>query len=588
MSKLQKLRNTFPEYQGYSDEAVAAAVWNRFYRNEMPFDEFSKLAGYKEGIIPREIPPSMPTPEQARQQGLGFLERTGRRVMENIQAVPVVGGAAGALTALGRAPGAGRLSRALGTVAAPLVPRTGTELAKQTGVAAAAAPVGIATGELAAPLSRVPGEIFPAAAVRGPEGRARLEQILRTGLEPAGEIAAGLGLTSAATAAQRKLAKRPAAIPLERVQTAQALPEGTMQPSQLLRGGVTPLGAPSDVSRSQAYFNRQYNRLVGNPEAQDFGRREFIEAQNRLSNEYDRLLTGRQVTFDEQFFANIQELLNRQRSLAQTGVMFAEARPIINTLSQIAALPANLQARAAALKDVPADTADIAVNREALALIDEAMNALRGQRITMDARIYNDLRSQLGDAAYRTADRDRARVLRGMQRAFDDAADRSLPPAVARDLGTTRNQYENLKILEEAQRGAESGLILPQRVAQVAEKRSAEGFIYGDKEMYELGRRGVSLGIKPEAAQSDVDLIDLLPTQTGGARQKLGIVERGVRGVTEPARARAITEGPRTQEETTRRATPSVVRPLGQAIERAVTGAEMPEFEEKAKVKEQQ
>lgn len=588
MSKLQKLRNTFPEYQGYSDEAVAAAVWNRFYRNEMPFDEFSKMAGYQGGVIPREMPPPMPTPDQARAKGPGFFERTGQRIMENVQAVPVVGAAARGLTLLGRAPGASKLSRTLGTAVEPLVPRTGKELAKQTGLAAVAAPAGIAAGELAQPLSQVPGQIVPAPAVRGEESRQRLERILRTGLEPVGEVLAGTAATRAATGMQRQLANRPAAIPRERIEAVRAVPEGTTPPSQIMRGGVTPLGAPSDVSRSQAFFNRQYNRLVGNPEAQDFGRREFIEASNRLSGEYDRLLTGRQVTFDDQFFGNIQDLLNRQRSLSQTGVMFAEARPIINTLLQIASLPANLQARAAALRDIPVDTADIAVNREALAVIDEAMNSLRGQRITMDARIYNDLRSQLGDAAYRTADKERAKVLRGMQRAFDDAADRSLPREIARDLSTVRNQYENLKILEEAQKGAESGLILPQRVAQVAERRSDQGFIYGDKEMYELGRKGRSLGIQPEAAQGDVELMDLLPTQMSGARQKLGIIERGVRGVTEPAKAKAMIEGPRTEQEMVRRMTPSVVRPLGQAIERAVSESAMPEFEEKATIKEQQ
>lgn len=580
MSKLQKLRNTFPEYQGYSDEAVAAAVWNRFYRNEMPFDEFSKMAGYKEGVIPRETPPPMPTPEQAREQGPGFLERTGRRVMENIQAVPIIGAAARGLTAFGRLPGAGRLPQMLGTASAPLVPKTGTELAKQTGVAAVSAPIGLATGELAAPLSRVPGEIIPAPAVRGPEGRQRLEQVLRTGLEPVGEVLTGAAATRAATGVQRRLAERPAGIPAERIEAVRAMPQGAVPASQVMRG--------AEISPTQEVFNRQYNRLVGNPESKDFGRREFTEARNRLSSEYDRLLTGRQVTFDEQFFADIQDLLNRQRSLAQTGVMFAEARPIINTLSQIATLPSNLQARAAALRDIPADTTDIAVNREALALIDEAMKSLRGQTITMDARIYNDLRSQLGDAAYRTADRDRAKVLRGMQQAFDQAADRSLPREVARDLGTTRNQYENLKILEEAQKGAEPGLILPQRVGQVSERRAGEGFIYGDKEMYDLGRKGLSLGMKPEPAQSDLGLMDVLPTQIGGVRQKVGIMERGVRGITEPARARAITQGPRTEEEMVRRMTPSAVRPLGQAVERAVGEAGMPEFEEKAKVKEQQ
>jgi hypothetical protein len=58
--------------------------------------------------------------------------------------------------------------------------------------------------------------------------------------------------------------------------------------------------------------------------------------------------------------------------------------------------------------------------------------------------------------------------------------------------------------------------------------------------------------------------------------------------VTEPARAKAMIEGPRTEQEMVRRMTPSVVRPLGQAVERAVSESAMPEFEEKATIKEQQ
>jgi hypothetical protein len=345
----------------------------------------------------------------------------------------------------------------------------------------------------------------------------------------------------------------------------------------------------AEISPTQARFNREYNRLVGNPESQDFGRLQFIEAQNRLKGEYDRLLSGREVVFDDAFFNQIQSLLDRQRSLAQTGVMFAEARPIINTLSQIATLPTSLQRRINALRDIPPETADIGITRDALSVIDEAMNALRGQRITMDAQVYNELRSQLGDAAYRTADNARSRVLRDMQRAFDDAADRSLPREVVQDLQTTRNQYENFKILQEAQnKSAEPGLILPQTVGQVVRQRSPETSITSEKEMYELGRQGLSLGMRPSGPSDDIGLMDVLPTQIGGLRQKVGILERGVRGITEPIRAQAIMEGPRTEQELGRRLTQGAVRPLAQATERAVSELEMPDFEKQREIKEQQ
>jgi hypothetical protein len=581
MSKIQALRNKLPEYANYSDEAVAAAVWNRFYRDKLPFDEFSKRIEYKEGIIPRETPPAMPTPEQATAKGPGFLERAGRRVMENIQAVPILGGAAGAATRLARATPTSRLSQTLGTALEPLVPRTGGELARQTGVAAAAAPVGVAVGKAAPSIARAVGEVIPAEPVRGEAGQRRLTQALRTGLEPFGEIIGGGAAAKTAAATQRSLAQRPAGVPLERVQAARAQPEGSVPASVVMRG--------AEISPTQARFNREYNRLVGNPESQDFGRLQFIEAQNRLKGEYDRLLSGREVVFDDAFFNQIQSLLDRQRSLAQTGVMFAEARPIINTLSQIATLPTSLQRRINALRDIPPETADIGITRDALSVIDEAMNALRGQRITMDAQVYNELRSQLGDAAYRTADNARSRVLRDMQRAFDDAADRSLPREVVQDLQTTRNQYENFKILQEAQnKSAEPGLILPQTVGQVVRQRSPETSITSEKEMYELGRQGLSLGMRPSGPSDDIGLMDVLPTQIGGLRQKVGILERGVRGITEPIRAQAIMEGPRTEQELGRRLTQGAVRPLAQATERAVSELEMPDFEKQREIKEQQ
>lgn len=560
MATLEDVRRKFPQYARYNDEALAAAVWNQHYKDKLPFEEFSRRIGYRTGQIPREAPPAMPE-DPTKTDLISDAGSLFDRIMANVQAVPALGGIATGITALSRLPGATRLTRTLGQIAEPLVPRTGRELARQTTTAAALAPVGFAAEQLAEPTARAIGETLPLPQVRSEAGQAQLAEALRTPLGITGEVLGARGLISGTAAAQRRLAQRPAGVPEERLQAARKLKEqgGKLPASQLLRG--------ADVSRNMEVFNKRYNALVGNPESTTFGTNEFRNALTRLKADYDTLLSGKTVTFDDQFFNDISKLLDEQRSLASTGVMFAESRPIINTLSQIRQLPADLQARINALRDVPETTTDIGVTQNALRIIDDALGFLSTNKIQMDAPVYNQLRSQLGSAAYRTADPDRGRVLRSMQKAFDDAADRSLPEDTVQGLKTTRNRWENLKILEEAQKKSEPGLILPQAVGQVVRGRYDQGIIYGDKEIYDIGKEGISLGIRPSGPSTDTDAVQMLPTQVGGYRQKASIAERGLRAITEPIKAKAVMEGPRAPEEVARREAFQETRAASQGIE---------------------
>jgi len=572
MATINSIRQKLPQlgkesWNRYNDADLAAAIWNTYYKDKIPFEQFALKVGFLEGAIPGVQPPSMPaSPEQREQETrpslAGKTRELGERVLQNVQAVPVLGGAAGGLAALSKLPGASRLMQTIGSAAGQIVPKTTKEMLAQAGKAGALAPVGLAGEELVEPALKAAGQVVPAQALREPERRRALAEALRVPAGVGAELLASGGLSQGRAAIQRKLAERPAGIPAERLEAARKLEEaGGKMPSELMMRG-------SDVSRTMEVFNRKYNKLVGNPDSKDFGYAQFQQAKNRLNSDYESILGGKQVTFDPKFFADIKSMLDRQRSLGETGVMFAESRPIINTLAQISQLPQNLRVRINALRDIPPETQDINVTRNALAVIDDSLSYLRDAKITMDAKIYNQLRSDLGEAAYRSADKNRSSVIRGMQKAFDDAADRSLPREDVARLKETRNRWENLKILEEAQKVSEPGLILPQNVGQVTKRRSSEGMIYGDKEMYDIGSQGISLGIRPSAADPEFDVTQVLPTAIGGPRQKVGIAERGYKAITEPIKARQVIKGPVSEEEVLRRQAPQEARALTQGIER--------------------
>jgi len=555
---LDQVRSKFPQYAKYNDEALAAAVWNQYYKNKLSFQDFSQRIGYTTGMIPRESDPAMPE-DPSKSDPASDVGNLFDRIMQNVQAVPMIAGAAGGITGLARMgrqapaivskiPGATKVTEALGAFAqplekyaAPLVPKTGTELVRQTAAAGAAAPFGYGAAQLAEPTAKAIGEVVPLPQVRGEKGQAKLAEALNIPFTAAGELLGTSALGRGRAFIQRSLAQRPAGIPEERLAAARGLEArgAKMPPKELMRG--------ADISKFMEVYNKRYNRLVGNTEKTSFGTKEFVEARNRLNQDYKTLLGGKSVSFDDQFFNDIKSLLDYQRSMASTGVMFAESRPIINTLSQLKQLPADLQARINALKDVPEATQDIGVSQNALKIIDDALGFLAVNKITMDAEVYNNIRSQLGNAAYRTADPERGKVLRGMQKAFDSAADRSLPADISQNLKTVRDRWETLKILEEAQKRSEPGMILPQSVGQVTRARYDAGAMYGNKEIYDIGQEGMSLGVKPATPGVEIDPVQLAPTQVGGARQKLSIAEKAARKF--DPRPKQILAGPETAED---------------------------------------
>lgn len=556
----RQIRDKLPQYDSYDDNDFASIVYLTHYKDKMPFDEFSRRIGYTVGQIPGVIP-QMPNQQTLSEKGIDALGQLADRIISNVQAVPMIGLAAGGVAKLAQLPGATSRMQGIGRAAQSIVPKTGGELARQVGTAAAVAPLGYGAEQLAEPTAELISPLVPVG--KPAERQKALAQALRVPLGVGAEVAGSLGLGTIGRKTSEAFGRRPAGIPKERLDTAREIESmGGKYPTQeLLRG--------RDVSSLMAIYNRRYNKLLGLPEKTDFGTRELRQAQSNLNSEYDDILANEKVTFDPEFFGTIKSLLDRQRDLSQTGVMFAESRPIINTLAQIANLPASLRSRIDALRNIPPETQDIRATQNALKIIDDSLGFLQNQTISMDAKVYNELRSQLGKAAYQTNNDSRAKVLREMQKAFDDAADASLPKEKVNRLGTVRNRWENLQILEEAQKGREPGMIFPQDVARVTTRRDPSGMIYGDKEMYKIGKEGLSMPVRPEAAGREPDPSAYLPTQVGGYRQKAAIGERAADLLLGGARKRALLRGEVTPEESARRQQIQQIRSLGGGAMRA-------------------
>lgn len=266
-------------------------------------------------------------------------------------------------------------------------------------------------------------------------------------LAPRGAAAAVGTLPRAAT-------ERGPHIPPERLDAYRDMTEKGARPSgsSLIYGDQN-----KNVKGQQRVANETWNEAVGLSKKSDFGLKERDLAKSNLSNDYQRLLTGREVTLDKPLFNKIKALYDEQGKLASAGAVYSEARPIIDTLSK-------------------------------------TMGAAAAGTGKMDALLYNKLRSILGQDAQRAkADPERSGLFRKTQQALDEAADRSMPD-IAKELGVTRGRYENLMILSDAMVGHGPGFITPAQIGKEVAQRSKQRSLEPNQTpLKELGRHGLSL-----------------------------------------------------------------------------------------------
>lgn len=501
--KLKEVREKFPQYKDLTDEQLVKGLHQTYYA-DMPFEKFSRQVGY----VPRE--PGL--------EEVGLLESFIGPVKGYGMALPLIK----TVEKFG-APTASR-------IAGQMLPKTGRELAAGAGLAGTAGVGGYAAGEMAP-------EEYKAAA------------------RQAGELAVALGLplTTQIPGIRGFLGTGPTpAIPKERIEAARFMQErgAPAAPEQIQRGAQS-AATMGRLESQQGAANKIYNESIGLKPKDAFGKTEFSEGKKAISNEYDTLLKDRNVTFDENFFNKIQGLLTEQQQLGASGVSFGQSRAILGALEKIGAIPKTLQDRIARLPRIEEGEATAKQSQEALSVLNDALALIRQQpQITMPAKAYNEIRSILGDAASRTANDRNASILRKMQAAFDNAADKSMPDIV-RDLERVRLKYEALKTLEEAQlqSGVQIGQIPAEAVGAAIRKRIEQGSIYGTNNLLrQIGEAGQQLGIS--APSTGKTLID---TPRGYSPQTMGFdVLKDVLGLsTYPFRAysagRRIAE-PRTFE----------------------------------------
>jgi hypothetical protein len=313
--------------------------------------------------------------------------------------------------------------------------------------------------------------------------------------QAAGGNIAGLlaprGAAAAAGTMPRAATERGAAIPPERLEAYRSMAKHGARPSA---GSLIYGEQNKNVKGQQKVANETWNEAVGLPKKQDFGVAEIDAGRKKASADYEHLLSNREVTFDKPFFDQFKGLYDKQRMLSETGVTFAEARPIIATLERIANLPAPIKERISQLKDIPADTTSPGATKRALAVIDDALKAGAAGEWKMDAKDYNEVRSILGKDAQRSRrDKNRSGLLWKMQQAFDDAADRSMPD-IAHELGAVRGRYENLMILSDAMEGKGPGFVTPAQIGKEVAQREGHRSLYPNQSpLKALGRQGLSL-----------------------------------------------------------------------------------------------
>lgn len=425
-----------------------------------------------------------------------------------------------------------------------LIPKTGRELAKGT---AGAAALGATSAEVQrayfSDIQKTSKELYP-------NDKASQERFQREAMDALG---LGFDITASGTvqALSRKLA--PSArrmmtpsVPEERIGAAQLMKErgAPVTTAQVMRGPDARV-REGVLTRQQEEANRVYNQAVGlDPNSTRFGTKEFQQASQRIDNDYKTLLEGKTVTLDDEFFNAFRNLYRDQTQLRASGLVFSETKPILETLRSISELPRGLRSQMDDLARQPSDSTDPNIVSRSIAIINQALPVVQQQvaagKVTIGAPEYNRLRSMLGDAAYRTTDKDRASVLKKMQRAFDQAADRSMPET-APQLYDVRRRFEALKTLEQAQKGAEPGVIPAQRVGKTIEQVYDEGTIYGiPNRLAQIGAAGRSLGMQAPGRGYQVE----------GLRDVLG----GFRFPLDYLRARTALTPARGAEERTREA----------------------------------
>ena len=270
----------------------------------------------------------------------------------------------------------------------------------------------------------------------------------------------------------------PASLPRERLQAALELEKrgAPVTGRQVMEGQKARVPSAGKADKQTEAVHQAYRESVGEPAGKSFGKEDLDRSFERIGKGYDTVLEGRSFAVPRDTFENLNSMSKELQSLRDSAGK--------------SAVPSKLMERLSALTKIYNDA---------------SAKGLKNIQVKIAGDDYNKLRSLLGKEARATADDEVASRLYSMQRELDKAAEAGMPE-IADDLRTLRRQYRNASVLDEASVGSESGLIPPQRVRQLLERRYGSDAHSMDDPLVRMANASRSLNIGHPGASAGANL----------------------------------------------------------------------------------
>ncbi len=305
----------------------------------------------------------------------------------------------------------------------------------------------------------------PAAAEAATAARGSLGKALNTTMDLPSAIA-------------RKHQELPASIPRERVQHAIELEDRGVPVSsqQIIKGQQAAPPSASRANKQIEEVHQAYRKSIGLPPGKSLGTGDLQANFKKMNGEYETLLKDRTVQFEPDMFEKMKDMRDHLKSLQDTAGRSAVSSKLMERLN-------NLTSGYEKAEKV----------------------GLTNIRPKMAGTEYNEIRSLLGKDARRTSDDQAASMLYRMQTEFDKAAERSMPD-IADDLRGLRTRWRNTSVLDEAAQGSEAGMIPPQKVRSLMERRYGTKAHTMNDDLARIAEAARSLNIKHPGASDSMSL----------------------------------------------------------------------------------
>jgi hypothetical protein len=460
MTTLDEIRKTVPQYSDLSDEALADAVYNKFY-SDMPRDQFNLRIGLKPSLSIKEH-----VTDVAKSAGSGLVD-----------AASGVAGMPGDIQQLGASLfGGGQQPQTPGIIPPPKIPQLPTSEAVRGGIEKLTGPQHqpktLEGGVTKSVLGHLPQTFVPLGRGLGLPGRMVTQGVIPgVTSELFGQAAKGGPNEGEARAAGSVIGGFTPSAALRAFSPGNVTPSRARAVSILRREGIEPTAGQVTGNKSLLYnestlgdapFAGGGGTAMHEQTAEQFTRamlrRAGVDAPRASQDVVDQAFTnsGGAIGAIAQRTARVPLDATFQRDL---GGVVREYNRLVNT-SQRAPV------------------------------VDEFFNDFtqlmrQGGAITGDR--YQAFRSRLGELERRTKDNDLREALSGMRNALDDAFQRAVPQADADAMREARRQYRNLLLVENAVTAggadAAAGLLSPAQMRIALKQQSKRDYSRGRGEL---------------------------------------------------------------------------------------------------------